>query len=59
MLGMDALVHALEALFVPMYHPLCDGAALQAMRLIQVHLEEAVTKQKKIIQICFYCMQFS
>ena len=32
--GIDALVHALEAYCVPDFHPLCDGAALQALQLI-------------------------
>merc|ERR1719265_2527530 len=41
--GMDAAVHALEALLVPgIYHPLCDGAALQALVKIDRNLREAV-----------------
>ena len=32
--GMDAIVHAIEAYLVPAYHPLCDGAALQALELM-------------------------
>ena len=32
--GCDALVHAVEAYCVPAFHPLCDGAALEALRLI-------------------------
>ncbi|MEL7469769.1 MAG: iron-containing alcohol dehydrogenase [Pseudomonadota bacterium] len=32
--GVDALVHAIEAYCVPGFHPLCDGAALEGMRLI-------------------------
>ncbi len=32
--GIDALVHAVEAYCVPGFHPLCDGAALEALRLI-------------------------
>lgn len=32
--GVDALVHAIEAYVVPGFHPLCDGAALEALRLI-------------------------
>lgn len=32
--GLDALVHAIEAYSVPAFHPLCDGAALEALRLI-------------------------
>lgn len=36
--GCDALVHALEAYSVPALHPLCDGAALQALGLIAQNL---------------------
>ncbi len=32
--GCDALVHAIEALSVPQWHPLCDGLALEAIRLV-------------------------
>ena len=39
--GMDALTHALEALSVDMYHPMCDGIALEALRLIQTWLPVA------------------
>ncbi|MEO1492359.1 MAG: iron-containing alcohol dehydrogenase [Pseudomonadota bacterium] len=40
--GCDALVHAIEAYCVPGFHPLCDGAALEGMRLIWRWLEVAV-----------------
>jgi alcohol dehydrogenase class IV len=40
--GMDALTHALEALCVPSYHPMCDAIALEALRLIAAHLPRAV-----------------
>lgn len=39
--GMDAVVHALEAFFVPDYHPMCDGIALEALRRIQYNLPRA------------------
>merc|ERR1711871_1467160 len=32
---MDALTHALEALFVSSYHPMCDGIALESLRIIR------------------------
>jgi alcohol dehydrogenase class IV len=32
--GIDAMVHAIEAYCVPNFHPMCDGAALQALELI-------------------------
>jgi len=40
--GMDALTHALEALWVDAYHPMCDGIALEALRLIHDWLPTAV-----------------
>lgn len=40
--GIDALVHAIEAYSVPVLHPLCDGLALEAMRLIGPALRRAV-----------------
>jgi alcohol dehydrogenase class IV len=36
--GVDALVHAVEAYVINDFHPLCDGAALEAMRLIYPNL---------------------
>ncbi|MDR9749914.1 iron-containing alcohol dehydrogenase [Pseudomonas sp. SZMC_28357] len=40
--GMDAIIHALEAFFVPQFNPLCDGAALQALSLMWDALPVAV-----------------
>jgi len=40
--GCDALVHAIEAYCVEALHPMCDGAALQALTLISRWLPEAV-----------------
>ena len=40
--GCDALVHALEALSVPQWHPLCDGLALQSIRMISQNLPAVV-----------------
>ncbi len=40
--GMDALVHNLEALCAPGYHPQAYGIALEGMRLIHGALERAV-----------------
>lgn len=39
--GCDALVHALEAYFIADFHPLCDAAALQALRMIAPALPRA------------------
>lgn len=40
--GCDALVHAIEAYSVPQWNPLCDGLALEAIRLIHRWLPTAV-----------------
>lgn len=42
--GMDALTHNMEALLAKNYHPLCDGIALEGMKLIHESLERAVNK---------------
>lgn len=46
--GVDALVHAIEAYSVPVFHPLCDGAALEALRLITPWLPVAVAEPGNI-----------
>ena len=55
---MDAVTHAMEALLVPPvpknlpptgFHPLCDGAALQAIRAINNNIERAVKHGKEDI----------
>lgn len=40
--GVDALVHAIEAYSIVDWHPMCDGLALEAMRLISRWLPDAV-----------------
>jgi alcohol dehydrogenase class IV len=40
--GCDAMVHAIEAYCVPAFHPLCDGVALEGLRLIYRWLPTAV-----------------
>jgi alcohol dehydrogenase class IV len=40
--GMDALTHNMEAFLVNMFHPMCDGIALEAISLIHNSLEKAV-----------------
>jgi len=42
--GMDALTHNMEALLAKNYHPLCDGIALEGMKLIHESLERATNK---------------
>lgn len=39
--GMDALTHNMEAFLAKNYHPICDGIALEGMRLISLSLEKA------------------
>ena len=40
--GADAMTHAMEAFLVPGFHPLCDGAALEALSLVAKSLPVAV-----------------
>src|SRR5687767_1241091 len=40
--GMDALTHNMEAFIAKNFHPLCEGIALEGMRLINESIEEAV-----------------
>ncbi|MGE8154763.1 iron-containing alcohol dehydrogenase [Pseudomonas vancouverensis] len=40
--GCDAIIHALEAYFVPSFNPLSDGAALQALNLLWSSIDTAV-----------------
>lgn len=39
--GMDALTHNMEAFLAKNFHPICDGIALEGMRLISESLEKA------------------
>lgn len=39
--GADALTHAIESFTSPVYHPLCDGIALEAIRMIGKALPRA------------------
>lgn len=40
--GMDALTHNLEAFLAKMYHPVCEGIALEGIRIITKAIEKAV-----------------
>lgn len=42
--GMDALTHNMEAYIAKMYHPICEGIALEGMRVIAEHIETATNK---------------
>lgn len=46
--GVDAMVHAIEAYLVPDFHPLCDGAALEGLTLVNTWLPVAVQEPKNI-----------
>jgi alcohol dehydrogenase class IV len=46
--GADALTHAIEAYGVPALHPLCDGAALEGLRLVHTWLPVAVAEPDNI-----------
>jgi len=41
--GMDAMTHAVEAFVCPVFHPMCDGIALEAIRLVRLYLPRAYT----------------
>lgn len=40
--GIDAMVHAIEAYCVPDFHPMCDGMALEGLKLVYRWLPEAL-----------------
>jgi alcohol dehydrogenase class IV len=42
--GMDALTHNMEAYLAKNYHPICDGIALEGMKLIAESIETATLK---------------
>ena len=42
--GMDALTHNMEAFLAKNYHPMCDGIALEGIRLISLSLERATNQ---------------
>jgi alcohol dehydrogenase class IV len=46
--GIDALVHAIEAYCVPGFNPLCDGLALEGLRLVSTWLPVAVAEPKNL-----------
>ena len=46
--GVDAMVHAIEAYCVPGFHPLCDGLALEGLRLVAQWLPVAVSEPENL-----------
>lgn len=39
--GMDAMTHAVEAFVCPVFHPMCDAIALEAIRMVRLYLPRA------------------
>lgn len=48
--GMDALTHNMEAFLAKNPNPICDGIALEGMRLIVQSLEQAVAKPNETVR---------
>lgn len=46
--GVDAMVHAIEAYCAPGYHPMADGIAIEAIKLIAKNLPKAYKNGKDI-----------
>lgn len=46
--GMDALTHCVESYLHTMFHPMCDGIALEGLRLIARSLPVAVAFAKRV-----------
>ena len=46
--GMDALTHCVEAFLAKNYHPICDGIALEGLRLGAASLEKCVKTPRDI-----------
>jgi len=46
--GVDAMVHAIEAYCVPGFNPLCDGLALEGLRLVGRWLPVAVAEPSNL-----------
>lgn len=40
--GMDAMTHAIESYVCPLFHPMCDAIALEAVRMVNRYLPKAV-----------------
>ena len=46
--GMDAFIHAFEAFCAPGYHPMAEGIAVEAMRLVKNHLVTAFKEPQNL-----------
>ena len=63
--GIDALVHAIEAYVINDFHPLCDGAAIEGLRLIYPNLpivyengEDLSSRGKMLVGSCLAGISF-
>ena len=46
--GMDALTHCVESYLAKGYHPMCDGIALEGLKLAATHLEKCVHEPQNL-----------
>ena len=46
--GMDAMTHAIESYVCPVFHPMCDAIALEAVRMVRTYLPRAVENGKDL-----------
>lgn len=46
--GMDAITHAVESYVCPLFHPMCDAIALEAIRLGRIYLPKAYANGEDI-----------
>jgi len=46
--GMDAMTHAIESFVCPVFHPMCDAIALEAVRLVRLFLPRATRDGKDL-----------
>lgn len=46
--GMDALTHLVEAYLAKDFHPMCEGIALEGLRLVSRNLERCVTFARRV-----------
>jgi len=45
--GLDAITHVIEAFVCPVFHPMCDAIALEAIRLVRLYLPFTTQNQKR------------
>ncbi len=47
--GMDAMTHAIESFVCPVFHPMCDAIALEAIRMVRLYLPTAVLNGQDLV----------